>query len=67
MALDEAADPAERVLELLVRGRVARPDVALAARPERRARDDRDPLLGQQALGEVLGAQAGCAVTSGKA
>ena len=35
MALDEAADADERLLELLVRGRVARPDVALARRPER--------------------------------
>ena len=59
VALHEPADPADRVLELLVRGRVAGPDVALPARPERRARDHRDPLLGQQSLGEGLRRQAG--------
>ena len=48
----------ERLLEPLVRGRVAHPHVALARRPEGTARDDRDVLLDQQPLGELPRRQA---------
>ena len=54
--LDEPADPPEGLLEPLVRGRVAHPHVAGAGWPEGVARDDRHVLLGQQPLGEGLGA-----------
>ena len=49
----------QRLLEPLVRGRVAHPDVAGARRPEGTPRDDRDALLGQQPLGERLVVEAG--------
>ena len=47
VARHEPPDPHQRLLELLVGGRVAHADVARARRPERAARDDRDPLLGR--------------------
>src|SRR6185436_5160021 len=59
MPVDEAADPAERVLELLVGGRVAGPHVALPRRPESRAGNDCDALVLEQALSEVLGREPG--------
>ena len=57
--LHEPADAPEGLLQLLVRGRVAHPDVPHAGRPEGPPGHDRDVLLGQQALGEGLVVEAG--------
>ena len=54
LSRDEPPDPLQRLLEPLVRGRVAHPDVPGARRAEGAAGHDRDPLLGQQPLGEGL-------------
>src|SRR5258706_3538854 len=58
-ALDEPADPGERLLELRVRGRVAGPDVALAGRPEGATRDDGDVFLLEEAPRERLRVESG--------
>src|SRR5262245_13452667 len=58
-ALDEAADADERLLDLVLRGRVAHPHVTLARGTERATRHARDVLLGEQALDERLGVEAG--------
>src|SRR5882672_4303995 len=59
LAFHEGADTAERLLQALIGGRVARPDVALARRPERAARHDRDVLLLEQPRRERLAVEAG--------
>jgi len=57
--LHEPADPAEGLLQSLVRGRVAHADVPGPGRPEGAPGHDRHPFLGQQPFGEGLVAEPG--------